>query len=84
MPGPAGDFSGLIDTEPIRSLDRVIRTNAQRDPDAACIISDAGERLTWRQLAIRSSKHVRPCAHSDSTRMIVSPLPAKWPSTQAC
>jgi hypothetical protein len=43
MPGPAGDFSGLIDTEPIRSLDRVIRTNAQRDPDAACIISDAGE-----------------------------------------
>jgi hypothetical protein len=29
MPGPAGDFSGLIDTEPIRSLD--MPANAQRD-----------------------------------------------------
>jgi hypothetical protein len=36
MPGPAGDFSRLIDTEPIRSLD--MPANAQRDPDATCII----------------------------------------------
>jgi hypothetical protein len=43
MPGPAGDFSGLIDTEPIRSLD--MPANAQRDSGCDMHPSQVGREL---------------------------------------
>ena len=35
------------------SLAQLIRVNAQRDPNTACIVSPAGDVLTWQQLVIQ-------------------------------
>src|SRR6516165_1927038 len=41
----ADGFFGPIDT-----LGQLIRANAQRAPNAACLVSAEGDVLTWRQL----------------------------------
>jgi acyl-CoA synthetase (AMP-forming)/AMP-acid ligase II len=66
------DLSRPMGAEPPRSLQQLLRTNAERNPNAPCVVSTAGEWLTWRQLVDqldRTSTSLRAFGFGPSDRI---------------
>src|ERR1700693_2285123 len=77
---------------PIDTLGQLIRANAQRAPSAACVVSAAGDLLTWQQLLAqpeRTNTALRACGFGATDRIALvlangPPLAVAFLTVAAC